>query len=197
MSAVKFCAKFHNRIKAAMSRVAKKPVQIPKGVTVDYKDRVLTVKGPLGEDKLTLMDGIDLEVKDNVLTLSAKNSKEDKQIAACSGLMRSLISNMVIGVSAGFEKNLEIVGVGYRVIQQNKDVQFQLGYSHPIIFSPPAGISIEVLEATKFRIKGANKQQVGQVAANIRKLRPPEPYKGKGIRYKDERVRKKAGKAGK
>jgi large subunit ribosomal protein L6 len=104
---------------------------------------------------------------------------------------------MVAGVSKGYEKNMEIVGVGYRVTQQNKDVQFQLGYSHPIVFSPPAGIVIEVIEATKFRIKGANKQQVGQVAADIRKLRPPEPYKGKGIRYKDERVRKKAGKTGK
>ena len=112
-------------------------------------------------------------------------------------MIRSLINNMVAGVSQGFEKNLEIVGVGYRVTQQNKDVQFQLGYSHPIVFSPPAGITIEVIEATKFRVKGANKQEVGQVAANLRKLRPPEPYKGKGIRYKDEQVRKKAGKTGK
>ncbi len=180
-----------------MSRVARKPVVIPKGVTVDYKDKTLSVKGPLGEDKLTLMDGVDLEVKDNVLTIIAKNAKEDKKLAAASGLIRSLVSNMVAGVSQGFEKNMEIVGVGYRVIQQNKDVQFQLGYSHPIVFSPPAGITIEVQEATKFRIKGANKQEVGQVAANIRKLRPPEPYKGKGIRYKDEQVRKKAGKTGK
>jgi len=197
MSAVKFCVKFHNRIVAAMSRVAKKPVQIPKGVTADYKDRILSVKGPLGEEKLTLTDGVDCEVKDDSIQITAKNPKEDKKIAALSGLMRSLINNMVSGVSKGFEKNLEIVGVGYRVAQQNKDVQFQLGYSHPIVFSPPAGIVIEVLEATKFRVKGANKQQVGQVAANLRKLRPPEPYKGKGIRYKDEHVRKKAGKTGK
>jgi large subunit ribosomal protein L6 len=197
MSAVKCCAKFHNRIQAAMSRVARKPIQVPNGVTVDYKDRVLTVKGPLGEDRLALMDGIDLEVKENLLSVTAKNLKEDKQVAASSGLIRSLISNMVTGVSKGFEKNMEIIGVGYRATQQSKDVQFQLGYSHPILFSPPAGITIEVLEATKFRIKGANKQQVGQVAANIRKLRPPEPYKGKGIRYKDEQVRKKAGKTGK
>ena len=131
------------------------------------------------------------------LPLLRKKSKEDKKIAAASGLIRSLVSNMVDGVSKGFEKNLEIVGVGYRVTQQKNDVQFQLGYSHPIIFSPPAGITIEVLEPTKFKVKGYNKQQVGQVAANIRKLRPPEPYKGKGIRYKDEQVRKKAGKTGK
>ena len=197
MSAVKFCAKYHNRIVAAMSRVARKPVQIPKGVTADYKERILSIKGPLGEEKLTLTDGVDLEVKNDSIQITAEKAKEDKKIAALSGLMRSLINNMVSGVSKGFEKNLEIIGVGYRVTQQNKDVQFQLGYSHPIVFSPPAGIIIEVLEATKFRVKGANKQQVGQVAANLRKLRPPEPYKGKGIRYKDEHVRKKAGKTGK
>jgi large subunit ribosomal protein L6 len=197
MWAVKFCAKYHNRIVAAMSRVARKPVLIPKGVTVDLKDKTISVKGPLGEDKLTLMEGIGIEINDTAISIIAKNSKEDKKIAAASGLIRSLISNMVVGVSQGFEKNMEIVGVGYRVLQQNKDVQFQLGYSHPIVFSPPAGITIEVLEATKFKIKGSNKQEVGQVAANIRKLRPPEPYKGKGIRYKDEQVRKKAGKTGK
>ncbi len=180
-----------------MSRVGRKPVIIPKGVTVDYKDRTVSVKGSLGEDALTLMDGIDLEINDSAISLIVKNPNQDKKIAAASGLIRSLISNMVVGVSQGFEKNMEIVGVGYRVIQQNKDVQFQLGYSHPIVFSPPAGITIEVLEATKFKIKGSNKQEVGQVAANIRKLRPPEPYKGKGIRYKDEQVRKKAGKTGK
>ena len=180
-----------------MSRVGKKPVLIPNGVTVDYKERVLTVKGKLGEDRIALMDGIDLEVKDSTILIIAPKMKDDKKIAAASGLIRSLVSNMMSGVSNGFEKNLEIVGVGYRVTQQKSDVQFQLGYSHPIVFTPPAGITIEVLEATKLKVKGSNKQLVGQVAANIRKLRPPEPYKGKGIRYKDERVRKKAGKTGK
>jgi large subunit ribosomal protein L6 len=180
-----------------MSRVARKPIQIPKGVTVNYTDRVLTVKGPLGEEKLLLMDGIDLTVQENAVLISAKEAKEDKQIAATSGLARSLVSNMITGVSKGFEKNLDIVGVGYRAMQQKSDVQFQLGYSHPIIFSPPAGIVVEVMEATKLKVRGVNKQQVGQVAANIRKLRPPEPYKGKGIRYSDEQVRKKAGKTGK
>lgn len=197
MSAVKFCAKSHNRIVAAMSRVAKKPVQLPNGVTVDYNKRVLSVKGPLGEESLTLSDGVDLEIKENTLYLSAERAEEDKSIAAASGLMRALINNMVTGVSKGFEKDMEIVGVGYRVTQQGKDVQFQIGFSHPVIFSPPKGISIEVVETTKFKVKGVNKQEVGQVAADIRKLRPPEPYKGKGIRYKDERVRKKAGKTGK
>jgi large subunit ribosomal protein L6 len=180
-----------------MSRVARKPIQIPKGVTVEYKDRVLTVKGPLGEEKLPLMDGIDLSVADTVISITAKMAAEDKKIAAISGLVRSLVSNMVIGVSKGFEKSLDIVGVGYRATKQKSDVQFQLGYSHPIIFSPPEGITIDVLEATKLKVKGINKQQVGQVAANIRKLRSPEPYKGKGIRYSDEQVRKKAGKTGK
>jgi large subunit ribosomal protein L6 len=197
MWAAKSCAKFHNRIVAAMSRVGKKPVLIPSGVTVDYKGRTLTVKGPLGEEALPMVDGIDLEVKDNVITIKAEKANEDKKVAAASGLIRSLVNNIVIGVSKGFEKNLEIIGVGYRVTQQKNEVQFQLGYSHPIVFTPPAGITIEVLEATKFKIKGFNKHQVGQVAANIRKLRPPEPYKGKGIRYKDEQVRKKAGKTGK
>ncbi|MBN1495242.1 MAG: 50S ribosomal protein L6 [Spirochaetes bacterium] len=180
-----------------MSRVAKKPVQLPNGVTVDYNKRVLSVKGPLGEESLTLSDGVDLEIKENTLYLSAERAEEDKSIAAASGLMRALINNMVTGVSKGFEKDMEIVGVGYRVTQQGKDVQFQIGFSHPVIFSPPKGISIEVVETTKFKVKGVNKQEVGQVAADIRKLRPPEPYKGKGIRYKDERVRKKAGKTGK
>lgn len=180
-----------------MSRVARKPIQVPNGVTVNFTNHVLTVKGPLGEQTMSLMNGIDVEVKDGAISVIAKQAKEDKKIEAVSGLSRSLINNMVTGVTKGFEKNMEIVGVGYRAIQQNKDVQFQLGYSHPIIFSPPTGITIEVQEATKFKIKGIDRQLVGQVAANIRKLRPPEPYKGKGIRYKDEHVRKKAGKTGK
>ena len=122
---------------------------------------------------------------------------EDKQMNALHGLYRALLANIVQGVSSGFEKNLEIVGVGYRVTQQNKDAVFQLGYSHTITFTPPEGITIEVIDATKLKVKGINKQQVGQVAANIRELRPPEPYKGKGIRYAGEQVRKKAGKTGK
>ncbi len=180
-----------------MSRVARKPIQIPQGVTVEYKDRVITIKGPLGEEKLTMMDGVDLSMADNAISISAKGAQDDKKIAAISGLARALINNMVNGVSKGFEKSLEIVGVGYRAAKQKNDVQFQLGYSHPIIFSPPSGITIDVLDTTKLKVKGINKQQVGQVAANIRKLRSPEPYKGKGIRYADEQIRKKAGKTGK
>lgn len=180
-----------------MSRVGKKPIAVPKGVTVDISNNKISIKGPLGEEGLSLLDGISVKLEDNVLQVAANVTEENQKIAAYHGLFRSLISNMVIGVSSGFSKDLEIIGVGYRATQQSKNVQLQLGYSHPIIFSPPEGISVEVLEPTKLRVKGKNKQEVGQVAANIRKLRPPEPYKGKGIRYKDEAVRKKAGKTGK
>jgi len=180
-----------------MSRIGKKSIEIPDGVNVDIKGSLITVKGPLGEQKYGLQDGITLSLEDKELKVLAENAETDKQIRALYGLTRSLINNMVVGVSKGFEKDLEIVGVGYRAIQQNKDIQFQLGYSHNIIFDAPEGITLEVLDATKVKVKGHDKQLVGQVAANIRKLRPPEPYKGKGIRYKDEHVRKKAGKAGK
>lgn len=118
-------------------------------------------------------------------------------MAAFHGLSRALIANMINGVHKGFERELEIVGVGYRATQQNKNVVFQLGFSHNVTFVPPEGIEVQVLEPTKLKVKGINKQKVGQVAADIRKLRPPEPYKGKGIRYKNEYIRKKAGKAGK
>jgi large subunit ribosomal protein L6 len=180
-----------------MSRVGKKTIQIPGGVTADYNKGTLTVKGPLGEEKLALMKGIGMEIKGNLISITTQSDGDDKKLAAASGLVRSLVSNMVIGVSRGFERDLEIVGVGYRATQQNAAVQFQVGYSHPVVFNPPTGITIEVLDATKIKVKGVNKQQVGQVASDIRKLRPPEPYKGKGIRYKNEYIRKKAGKTGK
>ena len=180
-----------------MSRVAKKPIQIPDGVKVEFSNRNLTVTGPRGSQALSVMSGVDLEVKDGQVSILGQTSSEDKKAAAAAGLVRSLVANMVTGVSAGFEKHMEIVGVGYRATQQNRDVQFQLGFSHPVIFTPPEGIAVEVLEATKFKVTGTDKQLVGQVAADIRKLRPPEPYKGKGIRYRDETVRKKAGKTGK
>ena len=179
-----------------MSRIGKQPINIPGGVTVDIASRNITVKGPLGENKLTLLDGVNVQLESDILNVVIEND-EDKQQRAYHGLSRTLINNMVLGVSTGFVKELEIVGVGYRAIQQGPDIQFQLGYSHPIIFKAPDGITLEVAEATKFRVKGRNKELVGQVAANIRKLRPPEPYKGKGIRYKNELVRKKAGKTGK
>ncbi len=180
-----------------MSRVAKKPITIPTGVTVNLNGSNVTVKGPLGEESMSLLEGISLKIEDNVLTILLDYEGGSAGLIANGGLTRALVNNMVTGVSQGFIKDLEIVGVGYRATQQNKDVQFQLGYSHPIIFSPPSGITVEVVEATKIRVKGVDKQKVGQVAANIRELRPPEPYKGKGIKYKNEIIKKKAGKAGK
>jgi large subunit ribosomal protein L6 len=179
-----------------MSRIGKLPVQIPGNVTVSITDTNIIVKGPLGEDKLNLLSGVNISASGSVLNVNIDDDN-NKQKRAYHGLFRTLINNMVVGVSAGFVKELEIVGVGYRAIQQGADIQFQLGYSHTIIFKAPEGITLEVTEPTKFRVKGYNKEKVGQIAANIRKLRPPEPYKGKGIRYKNENVRKKAGKTGK
>jgi len=180
-----------------MSRIGKTPIEIPGGVTVDVKDRVVHVKGPLGEGSQKLFDNITIDINGNVLQVKAENYTNNKEIAAYFGLARTLINNLVMGVSKGFIKELEIHGVGYRATQKNADIEFQLGYSHTILFKAPEGIKLEVVEATKLKVIGADKQQVGQIAANIRKLRPPEPYKGKGIRYKNEQVRKKAGKAGK
>ena len=180
-----------------MSRIGKKIIEIPSGVSVDVKERTITVQGPLGQHSIELIAGVTVVLENNILQVVVENKDNNKQLMAFHGLSRSLISNMVEGVSKGFEKNLEIIGVGYRAAQQGKDIQFQLGYSHPIVFSAPDGITLEVIDPTKIRVKGSDKQQVGQIAANIRKLRPPEPYKGKGIRYKEEQVRKKAGKTGK
>lgn len=179
-----------------MSRIGKLPVQIPGNVTVSITDTNIIVKGPLGENQLAILEGVKISAADNILNVSIDDDN-NKQKRAYHGLYRTLVNNMVVGVSTGFIKELEIVGVGYRAIQQGPDIQFQLGYSHNIIFKAPAGITLEVTEPTKFKVKGFNKEQVGQIAANIRKLRPPEPYKGKGIRYKNENVRKKAGKTGK
>jgi len=179
-----------------MSRIGKKPIEIPGNVTVNIDGQNITVKGPLGENRLALLNGVNVKHEDKYLNVSIEDIN-NKQQRAYHGLFRTLINNMIVGVSTGFIKELEIVGVGYRALQQGKDIQFQLGYSHTILFPAPEGITLEVTEATKFKVKGFNKELVGQVAANIRKLRAPEPYKGKGIRYKNENVRKKAGKTGK
>lgn len=179
-----------------MSRIGKKIITIPQGVTVDINDRVVNISGPLGKDKVELLPGVGIEKEENNLRLTIKNNESDKKFIAYHGLFRSLIANIVKGVSVGFEKKLEIVGVGYRAIQQSANIQFQLGFSHDVIFNPPAGIVLEVLDPNNIKVKGISKELVGQVSANIRGLKPPEPYKGKGIRYKDENVRKKAGKTG-
>ena len=181
-----------------MSRIGKKPIEVPNGVKVDINDNLITVTGALGVSSISLLEGasgVKLNYLNNVINVEPKS--EEKQDIAYQGLFRSLIYNMVTGVSKGFEKNLEIVGVGYRATQQGPDIQFQLGFSHQIIFKAPKDIKLEVIDPTKIKVSGIDKQVVGQVAANIRELRSPEPYKGKGIRYKDEVVRKKAGKTGK
>jgi len=178
-----------------MSRIGKKPIEVPNGVKVDINGNNIAVTGSLGSSSVSFLDGVKLNYSDNVINVEPKT--EEQQNIAYQGLYRSLIYNMVIGVSQGFEKNLEIVGVGYRATQQGTGIQFQLGYSHTILFEAPQGVKLEVVDPTKIKVKGIDKQVVGQVAADIRKLRSPEPYKGKGIRYKDEVIRKKAGKAGK
>lgn len=180
-----------------MSRIGKQPITIPAGVTVNIENRKITARGPLGEESVDLIDGIDVNISENVLSISSKKADVDKKQAAYWGLSRSLINNIILGVSSGFEKGLEIVGVGYRATQQNNDVLLQLGFSHNITFSPPEGITLQVVDPLNIKVKGSNKELVGQIAANIRKIRPPEPYKGKGIRYKNEYIRKKAGKTGK
>ncbi|HNR90200.1 MAG TPA: 50S ribosomal protein L6 [Spirochaetota bacterium] len=179
-----------------MSRIGNKPLQIPGGVTVEVSNNVISVKGPLGSDSQAIHASIGVTQKDGTLLVEKLGGADDKATRASHGLYRSLIGNMLTGVSKGFERELEIVGVGYRAQQQSKDISFQLGYSHAIVFPAPDGITLEVVEPTRIRVKGVNKQQVGQVAANIRELRPPEPYKGKGIKYKDEYIRRKAGKTG-
>lgn len=175
-----------------MSRIANSPVDLPKGVEVNIANGAVSVKGGNGNLELRLHELVDIVNEDNQLKLSAK--KESKQAVAMTGTFRALVSNMVIGVSEGFEKKLELIGVGYRAKAQGKTVNLIVGYSHPIDYELPEGIMVETPTQTEIVIKGADKQRVGQVAAEIRKFRPPEPYKGKGIRYSDERVFRKEAK---
>lgn len=176
-----------------MSRIGKKPIEIPQGVEVKIDGSTVTVKGKLG----TLARGIDsrmtVALEGNVLAV--RRPDDASQTRALHGLTRSLLANMVTGVSQGFSKNLVIEGVGYRVAAKGKGLEFALGYSHPVVVEPIDGISFKTQKPTELAVEGIDKQLVGQVAADIRKLRKPEPYKGKGIRYSDERVRRKAGKA--
>ena len=178
-----------------MSRIGRKPIPIPAGVDVKVAGEVIRVKGPKGNLEVTLMPGISAEVADGNLSFSRPN--DERQTRASHGLARALAANAVTGVSEGWSKDLEIVGIGYRAEKQGDAVVFNLGYSHPINFRIPDGIDIDVdAKANRVTVRGIDRQQVGQVAANIRGLRPPEPYKGKGVRYADERVRTKAGKQG-
>ncbi|SRR5579872_479242 len=178
-----------------MSRIGRLPINVPSGVNVAVADRQVKVKGPKGELALRYPEPMQVKVDGAVVSVIRPN--EDKRNRALHGLTRTLIANMVSGVTQGFSRHLEIQGVGYRAQMQGRNLNLTLGFSHPIVFEAPAGIDIKVEGTTKIHISGADKQQVGQVAAQIRALRPPEPYKGKGIRYEGERVRRKLGKAGK
>jgi large subunit ribosomal protein L6 len=175
-----------------MSRIGNKPISIPSGVKVQLKDGAVDVQGPKGKMSVRLPNGIRFEQKD--ATLIAKRETEEHR--ALHGLARALVANAVSGVTAGFKKDLDIVGVGYRAEVKGKNVVLALGYSHPIEFPIPEGIQIGVEKQTHLTVTGADKNQVGQVAANLRRLRPPDPYKQKGIRITGERLKKKAGKAG-
>lgn len=179
-----------------MSRVGRLPVQIPQGVEIEVKGTSVRVKGPKGEMSHTFPPVISIEKEDGQVNISRKS--DEKFHRSMHGTARAVIQNMVTGVSEGFEKFLEIQGVGYRAEMKGKNLVLSVGYSHPVEMEPPAGVTFEVLERNNIiRVAGYDKQVVGQIAAEIRGVRPPEPYKGKGIRYRGEYVRRKAGKAGK
>lgn len=178
-----------------MSRIGKLPIEIPQGVEVSIDGQTVTAKGPLGTETVEVREEIIVKKEDNNVVLTRKN--EERKTRALHGLSRTLVANAINGVKTGFEKKLELQGVGYRAAMQGTTLNLQLGYSHPINFEPPKGITITVDQNTSITIKGSNKQTVGDVAAAIRSKRPPEVYKGKGVRYEGEYVRRKAGKAGK
>ena len=169
-----------------MSRIGKEPVELPKGVEFKQDGNVVTLKGGKGELSLVLNSEVELKQDDNVLSLAPRSGS--RFAAAVTGTMRSIIANMAQGVSEGFERKLELVGVGYRAQSQGKKLNLSLGFSHPVEYTVPDEITVETPSQTEIVIRGADKQQVGQVAAEIRRFRPPEPYKGKGVRYAGERV---------
>jgi large subunit ribosomal protein L6 len=180
-----------------MSRIGKLPIPVPSGVEVDLEDRAVTVKGPKGTLSHTVAAPITVDRNDDG-EIAVVRPDDERLSRSLHGLTRTLIANMVTGVTQGYEKKLEIVGVGYRVLSKGPtQIELQLGYSHPITFDAPEGITFTVEGPTKLTVAGIDKQLVGEVAANIRKLRKPEPYKGKGVRYAGEVVRRKVGKAGK
>ena len=177
-----------------MSRIGKAPIEVPEKVEVDISGRSVRVKGPKGE--LTVPVGRGVEVKQENASIVVERASDAPQHRAMHGLTRSLIQNAVTGVTDGFTKTLQIQGVGYRGSLQGRDLNLQVGYSHPVTISPREGIDFEMPNPTTIVVRGIDKQRVGQMAAEIRKMRPPEPYKGKGIRYSDEQIRRKVGKAG-
>ena len=178
-----------------MSRIGKLPIQLPAPVKVTLQPGHVKVEGPKGQLERTLPADITVKQVDGQLVF--ERPSDDYKHRALHGLVRSLVANMVIGVNEGYTKHLELVGVGYRVAKQGDEITLSLGYSHPIKFKPPAGVTIDVQDQTKFSVSGIEKEAVGQVAADIRGFRPPEPYKGKGVMYRGEKIRRKAGKAGK
>lgn len=178
-----------------MSRTGRKPIAVPQGVEIKCEGNLITVKGPKGQLERNIHPDMIVKIEDNVITI--ERPSDNKEHKAMHGTTRSLIANMVEGVSTGYQKNLEIVGVGYRAQKQGNKLVLNMGYSHPVEIEPPAGIEIDVPAATKISVKGADKELVGEIAAKIRAVREPEPYKGKGIKYENERIRRKAGKTGK
>jgi large subunit ribosomal protein L6 len=176
-----------------MSRIGRKPVAIPKEVKVEYKDGMVSVEGPKGKLQRTLFDCISVECKDNQVFV--KRSGDEKSDKALQGLSRALIANMIKGALEGYTKELEIIGVGFKAQTQGNVLTMNLGFSHPVVFNAPEGIKIETPKLTQIVIRGIDKEKVGEIAAEIRAVYPPEPYKGKGVRYKGEVVKKKVGKA--
>ena len=175
-----------------MSRIAKQPVEVPGGVELSINGRELSAKGPTGRLSVTMPDSVGVKNEDNLLTFSPKDGK--KSSMAIPGTIRSVVTNIITGVSTGFEKKLVLVGVGYRAQVQGKKLSLSLGFSHPVVYEVPEGIEIEAVSATELTIRGCSKQQVGQVSAEIRAFRPPEPYKGKGVKYADEQIIRKEAK---
>jgi large subunit ribosomal protein L6 len=179
-----------------MSRIGRKPIPVPAGVEVSIQGRTVTVKGPKGELSHTVAEPIAVErAEDGSLVVHRPN--DERQAKELHGLSRTLIANLIVGVTEGYRKTLEIAGTGYRVTAKGADLEFALGFSHPVLVTAPEGITFTVERPTVFHVSGIDKQQVGEVAAKIRKIRPPEPYKGKGVKYQGEVIRRKAGKAGK
>jgi large subunit ribosomal protein L6 len=179
-----------------MSRIGRLPIPVPSGVDVQIDGRSVTVKGPKGTLTHTVAEPIAIK-RDDDGTLKVERPNDERANRALHGLSRTLVANMVIGVTDGYTKTLEIVGTGYRVQARGSDLEFALGFSHPVVVPAPEGITFNVEAPTRFTVSGVDKQQVGEVSANIRKLRKPDPYKGKGVRYQGEVIKRKAGKAGK
>src|SRR5919112_3079588 len=178
-----------------MSRIGRLPIDIPAGVTVTVEGQDVAVKGPKGELALTVASPIEVKLEENQVLVTRPD--DERESRSLHGLTRTLINNQIIGVTQGYSKGLEIVGTGYRVAQKGSSIEFALGFSHPVSVEPPAGITLSVEGNNKVTVAGIDKQAVGETAANIRKIKKPEPYKGKGIRYAGEVVRRKAGKSGK